>query len=84
MICKDEQTLEVNRLPVVNKKTLNIQLFYWEGGSRDDAVVRALPFPQCSPGSIPRVGATCGLSVLVLTTPIFLFPKLPTNNYLLC
>ena len=30
------------------------------------AVVRALAFHQCGPGSIPGVGVICGLSLLVL------------------
>ena len=35
-------------------------------GSRVGAVVRALTFHQCVPGSIPRPGIICGLSLLVL------------------
>ena len=44
-------------------------------GSRDGAVVRALAFPQCGPGSIPGLGVICGLSlllVLVLAPRVFL------------
>ena len=33
---------------------------------RDGAVVRALASHQCGPGSIPRSGVKCGLSLLVL------------------
>ena len=33
---------------------------------RDGAVVRALASHQCGPGSIPRLGVICGLSLLVL------------------
>ena len=35
-------------------------------GCRDGAVVRALTSHQCGPGSIPRSGVKCGLSLLVL------------------
>ena len=39
-------------------------------GCRDRAVVRALASHQCGPGSIPRSGVKCGLSLLVLfSTP---------------
>ena len=38
---------------------------YWLG-CRDGAVVRALACHQCGPGSIPRSGVKCGLSLLVL------------------
>ena len=44
-------------------------------GSRDGAVVRALASHQCGPGSIPELGAICGLSlllVLVLAPRVFL------------
>ena len=44
-------------------------------GSEDGAVVRALAFHQCGPGSIPRPGIICGLSlllVLVLAPRVFL------------
>ena len=34
--------------------------------SKDGAVVRALASHQCGPGSIPRLGVICGLSLLVL------------------
>ena len=35
-------------------------------GCRDGAVVTALASHQCGPGSIPRSGVRCGLSLLVL------------------
>ena len=35
-------------------------------GYRDGTVVRALASHQCGPGSIPRSGVICGLSLLVL------------------
>ena len=35
-------------------------------GCRDSAVVRALASYQCGPGSIPKSGVKCGLSLLVL------------------
>ena len=41
-------------------------------GSRDGAVVRALAFHQCGPGSIPGPGVTCGLSLLLV---LVLAPK---------
>ncbi len=44
-------------------------------GSKDGAVVRALPSHQCGPGSIPGPGVICGLSlllVLVLAPRFFL------------
>ena len=57
------------------------------GGSRDGAVVRALA-SHCGPGSIPELGAICGLSlslVLVLPprgffpgSPVFPSPQKPT------
>ena len=64
-------------------------LFYW--GSRDGAcaVVRALAFLQCGPGSIPGLGVICGLSLLlvfVLTPRDFFsgysgFPKTNTSKF---
>ena len=52
--------------------------------SRDGAVVRALASHQCGPGSISKLGVTCGLSLLLVLvlaprgfsqgTPVFLFP----------
>ena len=57
-------------------------------GSRDGAVVRALAFHQCVPGSIPGPGVVCGLSLLLVLflapggfspgTPVFPSPQLPT------
>ena len=35
-------------------------------GSRDGAVVRALAFHQCGPGSIPGLDVICGLSLLLV------------------
>ena len=35
-------------------------------GCRDGAVVRAPASHQCGPGSVPRLGVICGLSLLVL------------------
>ena len=49
-------------------------------GCRDDAVVRALASHQCGPGSIPRSGVKCGLSLLLLFSaprgflPVLRFP----------
>ena len=57
-------------------------------GSRDGAVVRALAFHQSGPGSIPDLGAICGLSfssVLVPTQRVFLrvlrFSSLHKNQH---
>ena len=57
-------------------------------GSRDGTVVRALAFHQCGPGSIPRLGVICGLSLLLVLvfaprgfspgTPVFPSPQKPT------
>ena len=57
-------------------------------GSRDDAVVRALAFHQCGPGSIPGLDVICGLSLLLVLfsalrgfspgTPVFPSPQKPT------
>ena len=61
-------------------------------GCRDGAVVRALASHQCGPGSIPRLGVICGLSLLVLYaaargfspgTPVILSPQKPTFD-LIC
>ena len=55
-------------------------------GCRDGAVVRVLASHQCGPGSIPRFGVICGLSLLVLDsapsgfspgTPVFPSPQKP-------
>ena len=40
--------------------------FGYSWGCRDGAMVRALASHQCGPGSIPRSGVKCGLSLLVL------------------
>ena len=61
-------------------------------GSRDGAVVEHLPpmqaSHQCGPGSIPRLGVICGLSLLLVLvlaprgfspgTPVFPSPQKPT------
>ena len=62
----------------------------WGGGGvgsrvgENNAVVRALAFHQCVPGSIPGSGVICGLSLLVLYsaprgfspgTPVFPSPQ---------
>ena len=54
----------------------------------DGAVVRALAFHQCGPGSIPGLDVICGLSLLLVLvsaprrfspgTPVFPFPQKPT------
>ena len=58
------------------------------GGSRDSAVVRALAFHQCGPGSIRGLDVICGLSLLLVLfsaprgfspgTPVFPSPQKPT------
>ena len=49
-------------------------------GCKDDAVVRALASHQCGPGSIPRLGVICELSLLVLYSALrgFSSPQKPT------
>ena len=57
-------------------------------GSRDGAVVRALAFHQCGPGSMPGLDVICGLSLLLVLfsaprgfssgTPVFPSPQKPT------
>ena len=61
---------------------------YFFRGSRDGAVVRALAFHQCGPGSIPGLDVICGLSLLLVLfsaprgfspgTPVFPSPQKPT------
>ena len=56
--------------------------------TRDGAVVRALAFHQCGPGSIPGLDVICGLSLLLVLfsalrgfspgTPVFPSPQKPT------
>ena len=43
--------------------------FYYARLGRDGAVVRALAFHQCGPGSIPGPGVICGLSLLLVLVP---------------
>ena len=61
-------------------------------GARDGAMVRALAFHQCGPGSNPGVDAICGLSLLLVLsfaprgfspgTPVFPSHQKPTvPNY---
>ena len=69
---------------------MNAEKQWGEGGvgSRDGAVVRALAFHQCGPGSIPGLDVICGLSLLLvlfsaprgfsLGTPVFPSPQKPT------
>ena len=57
-------------------------------GSRDGAVVKALAFHQCGPGSIRGCDVICGLSLLLVLfsapggfspgTPVFPSPQKPT------
>ena len=66
------------------------RILYWHVhyfGSTLSAVVRALAFHQCDPGSIPGLGVICGLSLLVLYsapkgfspgTPVFPSLQKPT------
>ena len=61
---------------------------FFYNGSRDGAVVRALAFHQCGPGSIPGLDVICGLSLLLVLfsaprgfspgTPVFPSPQKPT------
>ena len=52
-------------------------------GSRVGAVVRALAFHQCVPGSIPGLGVICGLSLLVLYSAPRGFSPLLKNQHLI-
>ena len=64
-----------------------VKAFYFLG-SRVGAVVRALAFHQCVPGSIPGLDVTSGLSLLVLSAPrgfslctaVFPSPQKPTSD----
>ena len=65
--------------------TINIRESYLE--SSGGIEVRALASHQCGPGSIPRLGVVCGLSLLVLDsaqrvffpgTPVFPSLQKPT------
>ena len=58
--------------------------------SSDGVVVRALASHQCGPGSIPRLGVICGLTLLVLFialrgfapgTPVFPSPQKLAFDY---
>ena len=52
-------------------------------GCRDGAVVRAPVSHQCGPGSIPRSGVICWLSLLVLySAPRSFFPGTPVSPLL--
>ena len=57
-------------------------------GCRGGAVVRALVSHQCGPGSIPRLGVICGLSLLVLYSAprgflrVLRFPLSSKNGHL--
>ena len=53
-------------------KHANLYLLTEYMRSRDGAVVKALAFHQCGPGSIPGPGVICGLSLLLV---LFLVPK---------
>ena len=50
-------------------------------GSRVGAVVRAVAFHQCVPGSIPGLGVISGLSLLVLYSALTP-PSLPHQVYI--
>ena len=46
---------------------IGVQLIWGGGGGgKDGAVVSALAFHQCGPGSIPGPGVICGLSLLLV------------------
>ena len=52
-------------------------------GGRVGAVVRALAFHQCVPGSIPGLGVICGLSLLFLySAPRGFSPGTPVSPLL--
>ena len=54
--------------PQCNPKDLSLSMLLPDRilGSRDGAVVRALAFHQCDPGSIPGLDVICGLSLLLV------------------
>ena len=76
--------------PQCNPKDLSLSMLLPDRilGSRDGAVVRALAFHQCDPGSIPGLDVICGLSLLLVLfsaprgfspgTPVFPSPQKPT------
>ena len=76
--------------PQCNPKDLSLSMLFPDRilGSRDGAVVRALAFHQCGPGSIPGLDVICGLSLLLVLfsaprgfspgTPVFPSPQKPT------
>ena len=79
--------MEVPKSMMRKKKEDEQTLAELSSGSRAGAVVRALAFHQCGPGSIPGFYAICGLSLLVLYsaprcfspgTPIFPSPQKST------
>ena len=85
----EERNLRRNTILLLNKKMLEPGIL---GESKSGAVVRALAFHQCGPGSIPGFYAICGLSLLVLYsaprgfsqgTPVFPSPQKPTFD-LIC
>ena len=73
----------------LNSRATPVPTGAWgDGDGSDGAVVRALAFHQCGPGSIPGPGVICGLSlllVLVLATRVFLrvlrFSSLHKNQH---
>jgi len=76
----------VSKLPTT-KIIPSLFLQHWSQlmGCRDCEVVRALASHQCGPGSIPRSGGICGLSLLVLFSAprgflrVLRFPLSPKN-----
>ena len=50
--------------------SMSLRLWSRLSGGRVGVVVRALAFHQCGPGSISALGVKCGLSLLVLYSPM--------------
>ena len=77
--------LEAKNTPSYFIPCVQTNKVFW--GCRDGAVMRAFASHQCGPDSILRLGAICGLSLLVLYsaprgfspgTPVFPSPQKPT------
>ena len=67
-LCFGSHTLRTRNIHCISAFGLAHFIQFTNGisGCRDGEVVRALASHQCGPGSIPRSGVKCGLSLLVL------------------
>ena len=64
--CHHSLYIESTIKGLVSHSDCFLVLYAGGAGSRDGAVVRALASHQCAPGSIPRPGVICGLSLLLV------------------